>query len=74
MARAVIPRDRPKKRMRVKEAARHLECSRSWVYVLINRGELEAIRIGSRRGIQITRQSIEAYIASKNITGEQEES
>lgn len=74
MARAVIPRDRPKKRMRVQEAARYIECSRSWVYVLINRGELEAIRIGSRRGIQITRHSVEAYITSKNITGEQEES
>lgn len=73
MARAVIPRDRSKKRLRVQEAARHLECSRSWVYVLINKGELEAIRIGSRRGIQITRQSVEAYLAAKTITGEPEE-
>ena len=50
-------------RLKVAAAAKRLECSRSWVYVLITRGDLKAFRIGTRKGLQMTEKSLEAYMA-----------
>lgn len=42
-------------------------CSDSWVYKLVPAGELEAIRIGPRKGVQVTVRSIDAYLARKAV-------
>jgi len=44
-----------------------LSCSRSWVYKLIEAGHLKAFRIGSRKGLQITVRSLEAYLAKQAV-------
>ena len=48
-------------------AARRIGCSDSWVYKLVAAGELQAYRIGSRKGVQITVRSIDAYIDRKAV-------
>lgn len=58
------------KRVNVTRASQLLECSRSWVYKLVEGGRLKAYRIGSRKGLQVTVSSIEAYLASRRVEPE----
>ena len=53
--------------VRVSVAAKRLDCSRQSVYVLIERGRLEAQHIGPR-AIRITRDSLERLI-ERGTTG-----
>ena len=64
-----LPHDRTSTgpRLSVSAAAWHMGCSDSWVYKLVAAGELEAIRIGSRKGGQVTVRSIDAYLARKAV-------
>lgn len=63
-----IPHDRSREpRINVTAAAERLECSVSWVYKLVAAGELQAYRIGSRKGVQITVRSVNDYLASRKI-------
>lgn len=57
-----IVRLRGLRRLTVAAAAALLGCSASYVYKLVARGELDAIRIGTRKGVQVTEASIEKYI------------
>ena len=62
-----IPYDRSRgKRVSVKEAAVYLGCSESWVYELIASGQIQAIRIGTRKGLQVLLISVRDYLKGKN--------
>ena len=63
-----LPYDRAASpRLSVPVAALYMGCSESWVYKLVAVGELEALRIGSRRGMQIPIRSIDRYLARKAV-------
>jgi excisionase family DNA binding protein len=47
----------------VARVARHLDVSKKRVYQLIAAGRLESLRL-SARGTRVTRESVEAYLAS----------
>ncbi len=65
---ANLPHDRAKgPRVNVQTAAARLGCTVSWVYKLVASGRLVAFRIGSRKGLQVTVRSIEAYLASRRV-------
>jgi excisionase family DNA binding protein len=51
----------------VPEAADHLRISRAMVYRLMERGELDFVKIGTRR--LIPGDSIEAFIGVSRVTG-----
>ena len=57
-----IVRLRGMRRVTVAAAASLLGCSASYVYKLVALGDLDAIRIGTRKGVQVTEDSIEKYI------------
>ena len=50
------------RRMTVAETATYLQCSESWVRKLITAGQLKAVRIGARKGLQVQLSSIKAYL------------
>lgn len=50
------------RRMTVAEAALYLRCSESWVRSLISMGKLKAVRIGARKGLQISLASVKEYL------------
>lgn len=58
-----LPYDRSAegRRYTVAQVAERLNCSRSWVYRLIEDGRLKGLRIGNRKGIQITEKSLLEY-------------
>lgn len=61
-----IPYDRSYgKRLSVREAAEYLSCSESWVRQLISTGQLQAIRIGSRKGLRVLAASARDYLRGK---------
>lgn len=58
-----LPYDRTAegRRFTVAQVAERLNCSRSWVYRLVEDGRLKGLRIGNRKGIQITEKSLAEY-------------
>ncbi len=50
------------RRMTVAETATYLQCSESWVRKLITSGQLKAVRIGSRKGLQVSLSSVKEYL------------
>lgn len=60
-----VPYDMAGPRLSVAAAAAHMGCSESWIYKLVAAGELKALRIGTRKGMQITVRSMERYLARK---------
>ena len=50
------------RRMTVAEAALYLRCSESWIRSLISMGKLKAVRIGARKGLQISPASVKEYL------------
>lgn len=61
-----IPYDRSRgKRVSVKEAAVYLGCSESWVYELIASGQIQAVRIGTRKGLRVLLISMRDYMKGK---------
>ena len=40
----------------------YLQCSESWVRSLISMGKLKAVRIGARKGLQISLASVKGYL------------
>ena len=53
--------------LRVSKTARILDVSNSQAYNLINRGEIEAIRVG--RSLRVSLQTLNEYIARKTAEG-----
>jgi excisionase family DNA binding protein len=51
----------------IKEAAAHLGISRTILYDLLNRGEVEFVRIGSRR--LVSREALNRFIEANTSTG-----
>lgn len=45
----------------VSQVKEELSCSRSWVYALIERGELRAVRLGTVKGLKVTQKSLDKY-------------
>ncbi|MGE4536532.1 MAG: helix-turn-helix domain-containing protein [Desulfovibrio sp.] len=39
-----------------------LDCSRSFAYALIKRGEFKVVRLGDAKGIRVTQKSVDRYI------------
>ncbi|WP_300708844.1 helix-turn-helix domain-containing protein [uncultured Desulfovibrio sp.] len=62
---SAIPALHGQQRVPVCRAAELLGCSPSYVYKLISRGELEALRIGTRKGLQVTLAGIRRYLAKR---------
>lgn len=62
---SAIPALHGQQRVPVCRAAELLGCSPSYVYKLIARGELEALRIGTRKGLQVTLDGIRRYLAKR---------
>jgi len=58
----VLPRERL---LRISTVAEQLDCHRSWVYRLAERGDLTLVQIGSTRGYRITESSLERFLASR---------
>lgn len=52
------------KMMSVLTVAKRLNCSRSFVYQLVNLGELKAIKTGARKGIRVSESSYRKYVKS----------
>lgn len=48
----------------VREVAELLKVNRNYIYNLINKGELKAVRIGS---IKVKKTDLEAYVKSKEV-------
>lgn len=53
--------------LRISEAAKRLEISRSMVYLLINRGEIPSVRIGSI--LRVPAEALDELIQNKTIGG-----
>ena len=60
---SVIPGDPPERLLRDTEVAGVLGCSRSYVWRLLDRGELRSIHVGRLRRIPTS--SVQAYIAKR---------
>lgn len=54
------------KLLRVYRVAAILDCSKSQVYVLVQRGDLIAVRLGPR-GIRITAKSVDEFMARNEL-------
>ena len=50
------------RRMTVAETATYLQWSESWVRALTSMGKLKAVRIGARKGLQISLTSVKEYL------------
>ena len=44
-----------------------LDCSRSFAYKLIKRGEFKVVRLGDVKGVRITSKSVERYLCRKRL-------
>lgn len=49
----------------VQKVKEKLDCSRSFVYKLVARGELRSLRLGDVKGIRISEKSLYYYIKKK---------
>ncbi|GFK95460.1 hypothetical protein NNJEOMEG_03323 [Fundidesulfovibrio magnetotacticus] len=64
MSNTNLPYDRAAegKPLTVPEVKERLNCSRSFVYKLINRRELKVIRLGDKKGIRVPERSVNRYL------------
>jgi len=53
----------------VEQVASWLNCSRSFVYKLIDEKQLPALRIGNRKGMRIAKASVSEYLAKRARSG-----
>ncbi|MGE4536527.1 MAG: helix-turn-helix domain-containing protein [Desulfovibrio sp.] len=44
-----------------------LDCSRSFAYALIKRGEFKVVRLGDAKGLRVTQKSVDRYIRRKKL-------
>ena len=56
--------------MQIRTVAAELDCSREQIYLMIRRGQLEAVRLGPR-GLRITRDSLDKYLADHRVDPEE---
>ena len=54
----------------VNAVASLLNCSKQHVYNLINRGDLEAVRLGKRAGVRVVRSSVIIFIEKNRYKSE----
>lgn len=52
-------------RLTVPQVALWLNCSRSFVYKMVDDGTIAAVRIGSRKGLRISKVSVSEYLAKQ---------
>lgn len=52
--------------MRIWRVAELLDCSKGFVYSLIKKGHLEAIKLGSR-GLRVKKDSLQEYLAKNSV-------
>lgn len=62
-----LPHDRAAegRLLTVPKVRERLDCSRSFVYLLIQRGMLKTIRLGDIKGIRVTEKSVERYLRKR---------
>jgi excisionase family DNA binding protein len=51
--------------LNVEQVRKKLGCCRSHVYNLISMGEIQAFRIGNRKGIRVKSSSVEAFLETR---------
>lgn len=56
--------------MYIHAAAQRLQCSTRHIYQLVQDGKLAAHRLGEKRGLRVTRQSVVDYVASNQVDPE----
>ncbi len=49
----------------VRKVVERLDCSRSFVYLLIKKGDLKHVRLGDVKGLRVTEKSVERYLRRK---------
>jgi excisionase family DNA binding protein len=54
----------PSPYLTVDEVAEQLRITNGFVYKLCKRGDLDYVRVGTRKGIRITRTSFDAFVAA----------
>jgi len=47
--------------LKVKEVADYLNCTTTWVYLLVKQGKLKTVKVGSR-AVRIPQESLDAYL------------
>lgn len=52
----------------VQQVRKRLNCSKSYVYALIDRGELLCIKLGKVKGYRIPEEAVDQYMAEKSDT------
>lgn len=64
MSKTNLPYDRAAEGplLTVQRVRERLDCSRSFVYKLIARGDLRSVRLGDVKGVRVTTKSVERYI------------
>lgn len=53
----------------VRKAAERLDVSRAFMYMLIDRGEFEVVRVGEKRLMKVTVQSLKDYVERNKQNG-----
>ncbi|MBF0397974.1 MAG: helix-turn-helix domain-containing protein [Desulfobacterales bacterium] len=53
------------KLLRIDQVAARLNCSRSWIYSLINDGKLSALKLGVKKGLRIAEESLDSFIKQR---------
>ena len=51
--------------LRIDQVAERLSCATSYVYALIAAGRLEAIRMGTVKGMRVTEQSLRDFVKAE---------
>lgn len=54
--------------LRVKEAARHAQCSRRVLYAAVHQGRLRAVHVGGRRSLRFRAEWIDAWLEAAATT------
>jgi len=52
--------------LKVKEVADYLNCTTTWVYLLVKQGKLKTVKVGSR-AVRIPQDSLDAYIKGQGV-------
>ncbi|MGD9643896.1 MAG: helix-turn-helix domain-containing protein [Elusimicrobiales bacterium] len=67
MSKTNLPYDRAAEGplLTVKKVMAKLDCSKTFAYELIKKGELKHVRLGDVKGLRVTEKSVERYIRRK---------
>lgn len=74
MSKTNLPYDRAAegRLLKISRVMARLDCSRSFVYKLIRRGELRQIPLGDKRGMRVTEKSLQRFIRRREAKARKE--